>query len=498
MMKKNSPLIFIPTYNERENIELIYKEIKKLGLDADLLFLDDSSPDGTGEVIDRLAATDARVHTIHRAGKMGIGSAHREGMRWAYRNGYGTLVTMDCDFTHQPEDIARFLAGLNDFDVVIGSRYMDAKSLSDWNLFRKTLTHGGHFLTKHLLKMPYDASGAFRAYRLDRIPQGLFDLVHSKSYPFFFESLHILSMNGYKILEVPILLPKRTYGHSKMKWKDALASLGLLWKTWLKTSFERDRYIFAPPPAAETSGEKTRDEIAWDEYWNTKEIKSKRLYDFVAEFYRKFIIRPILNDFLFREFKAGSMVLHAGCGGGQVDVDVVRHVRVTALDISAYALSHYRRTHGARCTVLKGSIFEIPSVPGAFDGIYNLGVMEHFTEEDISKILAEFYRVLKPGGKIVLFWPPEYGLSVVFLKGVHFALNRLMKKNITLHPDEISRLRSKKHAREIVSRNGFTLTQYYFGTKDFFTYAVVVCVKNDFVRANGASAEISRQKAGVS
>ena len=484
-MIKKCPLVFIPTFNERENIELIYCEIKKLKLDIDLLFLDDNSPDGTGEVIDRLAREDSRVHTIHRAGKLGIGSAHQDGIRWAYQEGYHTLVTMDCDFTHLPEDIERFLKGLSDFDVVIGSRYMDAKSLSDWNLFRKTLTHAGHFLTKHLLRMPYDASGAFRAYRLDRIPHGLFDLVHSKSYSFFFESLHVLSMNQFKILEVSIFLPKRTYGHSKMKIGDAVASLKLLWKTWLRTVFERDEYIYVQPMKAAEGAEKTHDEIAWDEYWNTKESHSKILYDMIAAFYRKFIIRPILNEFIKDEFQSGMSLLHAGCGSGQVDVDLVKHVRVTALDISIPALNHYRKIHGDRCELMHGSIFSIPCKEATFDGVYNLGVMEHFTEGDIIKILNEFYRVLKPGGKIVLFWPPENGLSVLFLKGAHFFLNRLLKKNISLHPDEITRLRSKKHAQEILGKTPFRMSRHYFGIKDLFTYSVVVCNKQVALKQMG-------------
>ena len=488
-MKKTNPLLFIPTYNECDNVKLIYDRIKKIGIDLDMLFLDDNSPDGTGKVMDRLASQDSRVHTIHRSGKQGIGSAHQEGIRWAYRNGYQTLITMDCDFTHQPEDIPNFLAASRDFDVVVGSRYMDAKSIADWNLFRKTLTHTGHFLTKHLLEMPYDASGAFRVYRLDRIPEQIFDLVFSQSYSFFFESLYVLTLNRVKVFEVPIIMPKRAYGHSKMGVGDALASLRLLFILWFKASFERDKFIYTEPLPVDETLVKTSDEIAWDEYWNRKESKSKLLYDFIAVFYRKFIIVPILNEFMQREFKAGSNVLHAGCGSGQVDVDVVKRLRVTALDISALALGHYRRIHGNNAQQIRGSIFNIPCGDGVFDGVYNLGVMEHFTEEDISKILAEFHRVLKPGGKIVLLWPPEHGLSVTFLKGVHFILNDLMKKSIKLHPDELTRLRSKKHAKDIVARSGFSMEDYYFGTKDLFTHSVVVGRKQEAVESGDVFVE---------
>ncbi len=474
--RQGSLLIFTPTYNERENVELIYQEIKKLNLNADMLFLDDNSPDGTGAALEALSREDSRVHVIHRPGKQGIGSAHREGIRWAYQRGYRMLVTMDCDFSHQPGEIPRFLNEALGADIIVGSRYMEPESISDWNLFRKILTRTGHFLTKYCLKMPYDASGAFRSYRLDRIPEGVFDRVISTGYSFFFESLHVLSLNKFKICEVPIRMPKRAYGHSKMKLADMVQSLRRLWTTWRMTSFQQHQYLYAAPLApAGGASIKTKDEVAWDEYWSKKENKSKMLYDLIAVFYRIVIIRPLLNEFIRREFKSGAKVLHAGCGSGQVDTDIAQWVRITALDISAHALEHYRRINGDRSELMRGSIFDIPSSEGVFDGIYNLGVMEHFTEEQIAQILSEFKRVLKPEGKLVLFWPPEYGLTVRFMKGVHFILNRVMKKNLILQPDEITRLLSKKHAERILGAAGFTVDRHYFGIKDFFTYSVVVC-----------------------
>src|SRR3989338_5007463 len=136
----NNTLIFIPTYNESENIEPIYKQIKTLALKADILFVDDGSPDGTGRIADRLCVDDACVFVAHRSGKLGIGSAHQEGIAWAYNKGYKTLITMDCDFTHQPADIRVFIENSTSHDIVIGSRYINKENPKDWNLFRKTLT----------------------------------------------------------------------------------------------------------------------------------------------------------------------------------------------------------------------------------------------------------------------------------------------------------------------------------------------------------------------
>ncbi len=111
------------------------------------------------------------------------------------------------------------------------------------------------------------------------------------------------------------------------------------------------------------------------------------------------------------------------------------------------------------------------------DGIYNLGVMEHFSQEEIQIILTEFHRVLKPNGKVLIFWPPEFGVSVIFLKCVHFLLNRILNKNIYLHPEEITRIRSKKHAYQIFERANFEVVDYYFGPRDAFTYSVIAAVK---------------------
>jgi len=221
----NRVLLFIPTYNERENVERIYSLIQALRLDLDLLFMDDNSPDGTGQILDRLAAADPRLRVIHRAGKLGIGSAHKQAIAWATQHQYRILITMDCDLTHSPEHLPVFLRHAENAAVVLGSRFIQAESLADWNLFRKFLTHLGHFLTRHILRVPYDATGAFRLYRLDRLRPELFTLVESDSYAFFFESLYVLCHAGAQIREVPIALPKRTYGHSKMAVRDVLGSL---------------------------------------------------------------------------------------------------------------------------------------------------------------------------------------------------------------------------------------------------------------------------------
>ncbi len=220
------PLIFIPTYNERENVEVICADILKQGIECDILFMDDASPDGTGEILDGLARRHSNIQVIHRQGKEGIGSAHQAGIRWAYDHGYKTLITMDSDQTHPPAHLPAFLEASTTCQVVVGSRHLREDSLKDWDPVRLILTHVSHMLTSRLLRLPHDATTAYRLYRLDHIPRRLFDLVRSKSYAFFFESLYVLQVNGVVIKDVPVILPARTRGNSKMALHDAVRSLG--------------------------------------------------------------------------------------------------------------------------------------------------------------------------------------------------------------------------------------------------------------------------------
>lgn len=468
-------LIFIPTYNERENVEKLCKGIIDLGLDLDILFIDDNSPDGTGVILNELANKYTNVHVVHRHGKLGIGNAHKDGIKWAYNNKYTILITMDCDFTHPPEYIPVIINNAENHDIVVGSRYIYKDSLNGWNLLRKTLTLVGHFMTRYVLKIKFDATGAFRLYRLDRIPEYTFGLVSSTGYSFFFESLYILNLNRFSIKEIPIKLSPRTYGHSKMRIRDAWQSFCFLFAIYLMTLFNREKFEVYEPFAAPAGGGCTlKDDQGWDNYWKSRKTSGGLIYDAVAAFYRKFIIKRSLNRFIKKHFRKGAEVLHAGCGGGQVDTDVHDYVAVTAMDISEKALSLYKKVNKDRCSLLHGSIFDIRLPDASVDGIYNLGVMEHFTGPEIHCILSEFHRVLKPQSRIILFWPPEFGVSVLFLKGLHYLLNKVLKKEVKLHPDEITRARSRKHIEALITAAGYRPVDYYFGIRDLFTYAVVV------------------------
>ena len=360
--------------------------------------------------------------------------------------------------------------------MVVGSRFIGPHSLDGWAWNRRLLTHLGHFLTTIFLDLPLDCTNAFRSYRLDRISAGIFEMVGSRGYSYFYKSLDRLNVNGVRISQIAIDLPPRTYGHSKMKLKDILQSVRFLWRLGWRTRLNRASLIYVAPFDGVNTGDKAQ--AAWESYWSGAGHEGKWLYDLVAAIYRRFIIRPAVTHFLSNTFGTGAKLLHAGCGTGVVDIGVCDRFNITAFDISPRALTEYARHHAGRAVLLQGSVFAIPAEPGSYDGVFNLGVMEHYTEEEIARILSEFRRVLKPGGRIVLFWPPVYGLATQALKLIHYVLRRIMKRDITLHPPEPTQVRSRRQIEDYLGATGFKLEVYYFGIRDMFTHRIISAVRS--------------------
>jgi ubiquinone/menaquinone biosynthesis C-methylase UbiE len=176
--------------------------------------------------------------------------------------------------------------------------------------------------------------------------------------------------------------------------------------------------------------------------------------------------------------KKDGIILHAGCGGGQVEEEITNSYTIIGMDISFNAIGLYKKFH-ADPNLIVGDILSIGIKDETLDGIYNLGVMEHFSEDEIDRILREFHRIIKKDGVIILFWPPEYGSTVIFFKGVHFFLNSVLRRNIHFQPPEISRISSRKWVKEKVTKAGFSLEEISFRFEDFYTNMVVVIRKND-------------------
>jgi dolichol-phosphate mannosyltransferase len=215
----NSCLLFIPTLNEAGSIHGLIANIMKENPNFNILIIDDSSIDGTIEIIEKLKVKYDNIFLIVRPRKLGVGSAHIDALNFAKVNNYEFLVTMDADGSHNPKYIGDLLTEIYSCDLVIGSRYKNPKSLIEWNLPRKFLTYIVHFLTSILLGLKYDCSSGFRCYRVKSIPDVIFIGLNSTGYDFFFESVHEIANAGRKIKEISIVLPARTYGSSKLTYK---------------------------------------------------------------------------------------------------------------------------------------------------------------------------------------------------------------------------------------------------------------------------------------
>ncbi|MFD6420191.1 polyprenol monophosphomannose synthase [Streptomyces sp. NPDC060194] len=210
-------LVIIPTYNEAENIEPIVTRVRAAVPDAHVLVADDNSPDGTGKIADELAAADDHVQVLHREGKQGLGAAYLAGFRWGLEHGYGVLVEMDADGSHQPEELPRLLTALKGADLVLGSRWVPGGRVVNWPRSREILSRGGSTYSRLLLDVPIrDVTGGFRAFRRETLEGLGMDSVASQGYCFQVDLARRCVQAGHHVVEVPITFVERERGDSKM------------------------------------------------------------------------------------------------------------------------------------------------------------------------------------------------------------------------------------------------------------------------------------------
>lgn len=212
-------LVIIPTYNESENLERIVTRLHKHNPGVHVLVADDNSPDGTGEIADKLAAADKRVHVMHRKGKEGLGAAYLAGFSWGLERGYAVLVEMDADGSHRPEDLPGLLAALREqgADLVLGSRWVKGGRVVNWPRSREVLSRGGNMYVRLATGMPLrDATGGFRAFRRATLEGMGIDQVESAGYCFQVDMARRAVRRGFKVVEVPITFVEREFGVSKM------------------------------------------------------------------------------------------------------------------------------------------------------------------------------------------------------------------------------------------------------------------------------------------
>jgi len=218
--------IIIPTYNESENLEQLVGLILALPLEAEVIVVDDNSPDGTGQIADRLAAEDGRVHVVHRSGKLGLGTAYLAGFRQALCLGAECIVTMDADFSHHPRYIPSLVGRSNGAQVVVGSRYVRGGGTRYCSLKRRLLSRGANGFARLMLGLEAkDSTAGFRCYRRDALEAIDLGGILSDGYSFLIEMLYQCQRRGYRVAEAPIVFEDRRHGASKISRQEIFKAI---------------------------------------------------------------------------------------------------------------------------------------------------------------------------------------------------------------------------------------------------------------------------------
>jgi dolichol-phosphate mannosyltransferase len=224
-------LIIIPTYNEKENLIELMDRIFAQGLPTEVLVVDDNSPDGTGALADELSSKDARVHVMHRPGKMGLGSAYVAGFRWALEHNYDAIFEMDADFSHNPESLGEFLRELEGADLVLGSRYLHGVTVVNWPLSRLILSYAANVYSRVITGVPFkDLTGGYKCFRRQVLEAIDLSRVRSDGYAFQIEMTFKAWRKGFRIREIPILFVDRRAGVSKMSKRIVREAAWMVWR----------------------------------------------------------------------------------------------------------------------------------------------------------------------------------------------------------------------------------------------------------------------------
>ena len=224
-------LVIVATYNERDNVAELVEAI--LGQDErlDVLVIDDASPDGTGQIADRLAADNGRIHVIHRPGKLGLGTASVRGLTYAVENGYDFAILMDADFSHDPAYLPAILAKTDRYDLIIASRYVEGGGIRNWGLMRVISSSLTNLASRLLLRIPAcDVTGAFRAYRVSHLAKLGLERVRSRGFSIQEELAMLCARARWRMTEVPITFVDRARGESKVSLNEILSSLLMLFR----------------------------------------------------------------------------------------------------------------------------------------------------------------------------------------------------------------------------------------------------------------------------
>ncbi len=227
-----SGLVIVPTYNERENVARIIETTLEQDPRLSILIVDDGSPDGTGAIVDVIAATNDRVHVLHRAKKLGLGTAYLAGFKWALSRDFECVFEMDADFSHDPGHLPEFLRAIETTDLVLGSRYRNGKvTVVNWPISRLILSYAANIYARSVTGLQlYDATGGFKCFRRRVLETIDLDDVRSNGYAFQIEVSFRAWKKGFRIEEIPIVFTDRTEGESKMSKHIVREAIWMVWR----------------------------------------------------------------------------------------------------------------------------------------------------------------------------------------------------------------------------------------------------------------------------
>ena len=231
-------LVIIPTFNEADNLPRLLPIILNLGSHFNILIVDDNSPDGTAKLVKEMQKTEQRIHLIERPGKMGLGTAYVAGFKFALANGFDYIFEMDADFSHDPAELPRLLAKAEEFDLVIGSRYIEGVNVVNWPMKRLLLSYFANIYTRVITGMPVrDATGGFKCFRRKVLESIDLDAIHSNGYSFQIEMSFKSWRKGFRVCEIPIVFVDRRIGVSKMSKKIVYEAVWMVWRLKLRSLF---------------------------------------------------------------------------------------------------------------------------------------------------------------------------------------------------------------------------------------------------------------------
>ncbi len=475
--------VVIAAYNEAENIGPLTERLVDTldampGVRWELIYVIEGE-DETISIARRLAAERREIRILYQAQPSGLGNAFRKGFD-AVSADADLVITMDADLNHQPEEIPRLVAKLEErhADIVIGSRKVAGSLTEGAPLWKRLLSDAVNRGMRWLMRMPVaDQTSGYRVYRAAALSSISWD---STGFAFLPEILMRAHGLGYRMVEEPIQFVFRTAGESKMRiFATASSYLSLL----------RRRRKFARRPNSNTSAQRGG-RTAWDRHWISRGgVEKGSAFGWISRLVRRIVFQPAVAHFLEQYFPAEGVFVELGCGTGESSARVPRRQRrFVGLDFSWPALNAARRSDCYH-THLCADISNLPFRSMSVDGVWNLGVMEHFPPGPLRASLREFERVLKPGGTAVLFWPGERNSSRWLLAPIEWAMSKLKRRPFHFFPDEVSRLKSRREAEEILRETGLETLRVDYSVRTWFIHTVVVAKKQHSIAVQCAASD---------